>query len=91
MRTVLALLSVLIIGYLYCIFSSILNVMSEREAQVRTQHIQNDISALEINYFSLSKSIKPEDGLAMGLIALDKPLYVTRPPEVGGAITRSGL
>lgn len=76
-------------AYLYFVISSILNVMAQREAQLGSQHIQNSISALEGTYFTLTKSVTPEDGIALGLASINKPLYVTRPGTVGSAQTNN--
>ena len=75
--------------YLYLVLSSILNVMAQREATVRSQHIQNSISSLEGTYFALARSVTQEDGIALGMTPIDHPLYVTRPGIVGSIATQA--
>ncbi|MDB5187511.1 MAG: hypothetical protein JWO50_31 [Candidatus Kaiserbacteria bacterium] len=79
LRVVCVALAALVCTYLYLIIFSITNVMTMKEAQVQSQRIENSISMLDTQYFNLTKSITPEDGIALGLGSVEVPQYITRP------------
>ena len=84
-RTLLALLFLLVFGYIYFVGSSVLNIIARKEALVKAAQISASIGDSERDYFAMSQKITPEAGTALGLIPVSNTAYVYRPGTVGQA------
>jgi hypothetical protein len=78
----LALLAVFIIGYLYCVSSSVLNVIARKEAAGRAAQLEGRIGQREQEYFRIAEGVTPEAGIALGLAPVAQTDYV----RVQGAV-----
>lgn len=67
--------------------ASILDIMSQREADRSATNVQSSIALLEQKYFALSQSIDESQGAALGLAPIDNTSYVYREHTVGDAGT----
>ena len=87
LRTLVTLLVVLAICYLYFVSASIINIMARKEAMAQSGAIEASIGSLEGQYFALSQSITAQSASEIGLspISLQKTAYVERPGTVGMA------
>ena len=83
LQACLFMLGLLLVGYLYFVCQSILNVMARQEAEHRATSLAGEIGALEQRFFSLSHTITPAEAQTLGLKALRSTSYVHRPGEVG--------
>lgn len=89
-RTVFRLLigAVIVLGcaYVYFVGATILNVIARKEALAESGNLATVVSRLEREYFSISQSVGPEDGMRLGLSPVVKTLYVHRPGNAANAI-----
>ena len=85
-RSILLLtLALRVAGDLYFVAASIRNVMARSEAIAQAQTIESSIGSLEERYFSLSQSVTPQEGTAMGFTPVSKTSYVYRPGNAAAA------
>ncbi len=87
LRTLIALLVILAVCYLYFVSASIINIMARKEALARSAKIDASIGALEGDYFALTQEITPQSAVAIGLTPIQNTDYVERPGTVGMAGT----
>lgn len=85
LRSLFALIAVLLLAYLYFVSASILNVMARKEALAQADSLQSQTALLEQRYFSLSQEITPAAAQELGLAPLSGTEYVYRPGTVGVA------
>lgn len=78
----LALLAFFIMGYLYCVSSSVLNVIARKEAAGKAAQLESRIGQREQDYFKVAESVTPEAGAALGLAPVAQTDYV----RVQGAV-----
>ena len=78
-------LAVLTVGYLYCVASSVLNVIARKEAVARATALESTIGGLEQEYLALSQEVTPASGTSLGLVPVAHTAYVRRPSTVGVA------
>ncbi len=71
--------------YLYCITSTVLNVIARKDTLAKTARLQGSIGSLEQRYLALSKEVNPGIAQAVGLAPLTDASYVYRPGAVGVA------
>jgi hypothetical protein len=74
-----ALLALLVVGYLYFVSASILNIMAGREAEASLAQVQSAIASLEQQYFALDEGINQSIASSLGLEPLDGAQYVYVP------------
>lgn len=85
LRATLAMLMLLTLGYLYFVTASVLNVIAHREAVAHTTKIESEIGLLEQTYFSVSQTLTPETGSALGLSPITNQKFVYRHGTIGRA------
>ncbi len=78
-RFFVGLIVLLLLGYLYFVYMSILNVIVRREALTGIARTQNNISAMEREHFILSQSVTASAGVSLGLSPIKSTSYVYRP------------
>ena len=91
LKGLLLVLALCILGYLYFVGISILNVIANREAAAQSNSLQTAVSSLEQEYFKLSKSVTPERGESLGLSATKNQAYVRRALNVASNVRASDL
>jgi hypothetical protein len=95
LRSLVAVLILLAMCYLYFVSSSIINIMARKEAMARSGAIVASIGSLEGQYFTLTQSITPQSAVAIGLspISTQNTAYVERPGNVGmaGSVTENRI
>jgi hypothetical protein len=84
-RVLFALLGVALLGYLYFVGASVMNIIERKEASHAAAALQGSIAGLEKQYFALSESITPQNGAALGLAPLSNADYVYRPGATASA------
>ena len=89
LRTLLGFLMLLAICYLYFVAASVLNIISRKEALVRSTHIESSIGTLEGEYLALSQAVTPQSAVTLGLIPIADTHYVDRPGNVSIADAHS--
>lgn len=82
-----AMLAVLLAGYLYCVSASVLNVIARKEAVAKSASLESAIGALEQEYFSYANDVTPATGATLGLAPVVETSYVHRPGAVASAIS----
>jgi len=85
LRSLFALVALLLLAYLYFVSASILNVMARKEALARADTLQSQTALLEQRYFSLSQELTPIAAQELGLAPISGTDYVYRPGTVGVA------
>ena len=80
-RTRLILLIMLtdaVVGYIYFVASSTLNIIARKDAHTQMSQVESAIAQLESEYFSLSKSITSENAETLGFVSIKSKNFVTR-------------
>lgn len=90
-RALIMALFMCVAAYLYFVGVSIMNVIGSREASIESERLQSIVSTLEEEYFALSKSISPENGVGLGLSKTSATSFVRRPGGVASNIQPSGI
>lgn len=83
LRSLFAVACLLLIGYLYFVSASILNVMARKEALGQASSLQSETANLEQRYFTLSQAMTLQAAQELGLAPIGKADYVYRPGSVG--------
>ena len=78
-RTLIAALFGLVLTYVYCVGSSVLNVIARKEALTQTASLQTSVSTLESSYYNASAGITPRSGEQLGLLPVSETAFVYRP------------
>lgn len=91
LQLLILLLGLCVAAYLYFVGVSIMNVIGSREASIESERLQSIVSTLEEEYFALSKSISPENGVGLGLSKTSATSFVRRPGGVASNIQPSGI
>ena len=73
------LLLTLILGYLYFVAASILNIMARKEADTSTLALQTKIAKMEGDYFAMSSAVDASTAGSAGLAPVHSTQYVYRP------------
>lgn len=81
-RALVGAIALIVVLYIYFVFSSIFNIMAERVADAQSTQIQNSIATLEDSYFQVSQAITPSTQGDLGLTTMDKPAFVNRVPSL---------
>lgn len=84
-RVLLLTLAVFLVGYLYCVGASVLNIIARKEASSKTVQLQSSIAELEQQYFILNQGIDKNNELALGLAPVSSTEYVYRPGSTASA------
>ena len=79
-------LTVCILGYVYFVSVSIMNVIAHKEALAASESLQGEVGDLEEQYFALSKNVTPESGVHLGMTPTSDTTFVRRPGTVGTAV-----
>lgn len=92
MQVLMFAIVVLVLGYLYFISASVLNVIARKEALSHVVTIQSEIGGLEQRYFMLSQEVSPQVGASLGLTPIQNTHYVYRPGNMTSAtIARNAI
>jgi hypothetical protein len=83
LRSLFAVLAILVCAYLYFVSSSVLNVIARKEAAAAAVKTESNVGVLEQQYLALTHGVTPEQGLAMGLQPIKSATYVRRMDAVG--------
>jgi len=78
-RYLMGIIVFLLLGYLYFVSASVLNVIARKEALTGIAKVQSTISVTEQQYFTLSQAMTPAEGASLGLAPLTETSYVYRP------------
>ena len=87
LRSLVALVVILLCAYLYFVSLSVLNVIARKEALAGISKFQSSISGMEQQYFALSETVKPSEGTYLGLSPLTNITYAYRPGNTAAALT----
>jgi len=89
-RVLFVLVAILACAYLYFVCSSILNIIARKEAITQIDQLQNNISVLETQYFTLAQKVTPQQGESLGLTSLTTTSYVYRAGDTAVAADDNG-
>lgn len=78
-RSLVAVLGVLAVLYVYFVGSTVLNVVARKEANMQATSLASAVAQLESDYFAATQEIGPEDGARLGLAPVAQTEYVHRP------------
>lgn len=86
-QVLFVILFTLIVGYLYFVTASVLNIIARKEANIVSGRLEGAIASMEQEYFALSESIDAESASSLGLAPLHNTAYVYRPGSTAAAGT----
>ncbi len=89
LRVCMALIAIFLMGYLYFVGASILNVIARKEADANAAHLQSAIADMEEQYFALSQSVDQSEAQRLGLAPITDAQYVYRPGQTAAATIES--
>ena len=83
MKACIALIALMLCGYVYVVSATALNVMAGREADAHAATLEGRLGALQQRYYSLARAISAESAMSLGLAPVAETDYVYRPSTVG--------
>jgi len=84
-RALMAALVGLVLTYVYCVGSTVLNVIARKEALSQTAMLRSSVSTLEAGYYTASAAVTPTEGERLGLSAVSETAFVYRPGTAAAA------
>lgn len=84
-------LGVCIMGYVYFVGVSIVNLIANREAVVENERLQSEVASLEQEYFELSKGITAAAAAEHGLSQPAAASFVRRDANYAANVTAGDL
>lgn len=82
---ILALVVILVIGYIYFIHATVQNVAARQRAEKALTEVTSSIASLESNYMSLTGSVNITEAYSMGFknTSVEETKFVKRKPTLG--------
>ncbi len=75
----------MLLGYLYFVSATVLNIIARKEANIEVAKIQGSLAGFEQQYFALSQGVDRTVAASLGLSSLESAQYVYVPGSTASA------